>query len=157
MKINDLKSDVHAESEGKWFDVPRHRGVKVKLRRINCPEYNAVLSEKVEAWRKGGRWDGAEFEEIPDEIWQQIGEECFAEVIWLDISGVEDEDGSPIQWSPEVALAWIRDESMKHFIAQVTILARQRDRWMLADKKEVEKNLPDFSASESSGNETPSS
>ena len=113
MKLSDMKIDSAAIEAGVWVrDIPGMGDLAVKVRGLRNADYrrlNASLWGAVPAAKKG---DPAEADRIAVTL--------LAETILIGWDGLTDDDGTPLPWSTERAVALLSDPDFALFRDAVT-------------------------------------
>ena len=105
MKLSHLKIDSKAIEAGEWHKkMPGMGDFAVRVRGLGSKQYQARLSELVENVPLKDRAEG-----LSEEDNFRITNEALAEFILLDWSGLENEDGSPIEFDRGIALKILTD------------------------------------------------
>jgi hypothetical protein len=112
MKIGEAKIDPVKFEQGAWVDnIPEMGDLRLKVRGINNVSWrrlqNTLLAAVPRAKRVGGRID-------PDEM-DRITATCLRETCLLDWENLENDDGSPLPYSKEVAGKLLTDPATMRF------------------------------------------
>lgn len=124
-KISQLKTDLKRETEGAWVDY--RPGVRLRIARVNNPNYDALLRKLGKPYRSQLRR-----EDLAGDVLDDIVRKVFAETVLLDWEGIEDDDGKPVPYSKEQALAYLTD--IPDFYRDVQELAGQAALFRIAER-----------------------
>jgi len=103
-KLSDLRVDPALETEGVWVDFAA--GVRLRIARLANPRFQERIFAL--AHRNGA----AESEPTKEERDQQL-RRAVAETVLVGWDQVEEEDGSPMPYSPERALEVLSDPGLR--------------------------------------------
>lgn len=126
--LSSVCFDPAKEVEGEWLVNYRGLGFDLLVARWNNPEHRRVLAEMAQAERKGlepGK-------EITPDRWREITGMAMAQAIWIGSRHLEDDEGSPIECSPEYrsehlnspSFTELRDDIANFSMQDETYLAR---------------------------------
>lgn len=112
MKVSGLKVNVEALEQGAWVDnIPEMEGLRLKVRGIGNKDWRKLQARLFDSVprkkRIGGRLD-------PDEQ-DRITTTCLRECGLVDWDGLENEDGSALPYSKEMAGKLLADPEMAKF------------------------------------------
>jgi hypothetical protein len=95
MKLNLFALDSSKIDEGVWFDYPRTKGVRVRVRSTESKVYQETLGKLREA-KLAGRAGGLNPEEETEILLQATSQAMVTD--WE----IKDEDGNPVAYTPAV-------------------------------------------------------
>jgi len=112
MKLYSLKTDPAKVAAGIWIgDIPGMEGVRLRVRPQGNPDYRALYQQLVSTVPRAKKRGGL----IVDQAAKaQIEGRCLAETVLLDWDGFEDENGSPLVYSAELAKQVLLDPDMQN-------------------------------------------
>lgn len=116
-KLKTLKLNPDAVTEGVWCDWIL--GVKVKIARTGTPEYNTFIQKLMVEQVK------SEEDVDTDEVIRK----AVARHVIKDWSGIEDDDGTELSYSPEKAYELISDPALSDLYEFVMRMASDRSRF----------------------------
>ena len=127
--------DVDAKENGKWVVV--NEFIKIKLRSTSSKEY----IKKAVKIRTELSFDNVKTtdENYADKLEEMI-RRCLAFAQLTDWSGVKDDNGEDIPFTPEVAYNIICDPEYTGFADRIWELAQDEERYFLRNKESAEKN-----------------
>jgi len=142
MKIySEFKTDEKLEAEGNWLDVGE--GGFLKIARLGNKAYKTKLKqlrEPFKAYTVRGQ-------DIPDAEADDIVRRAMAETILVGWKGMEDEEGKPLNYSPEAAYKALSGQ--KDLVELIMVFAADKDNFIHEMNSEVEKKSPSISAIDS--------
>ncbi|KQT13994.1 hypothetical protein ASG40_19400 [Methylobacterium sp. Leaf399] len=112
MKLSSLKVDAAKIEGGAWVgNIPEMGDLRLKVCGLQNARYRRLQSKLTDAIprakRQGGRID-------PDEM-DRVTAICLRETVLMDWSGLENEDGSPLSYSKEVAGEYLTKPEFRRF------------------------------------------
>lgn len=119
IRLSSLKADLVREREGDWVEVPDWEGVAFRVRSTETPAFREArdgLLRRLQAMGRG-RIDH-------DELSAQLGR-LYARHLLTGWRGICDDDGRPIDYSPERAEALLGDPAYR-LLAEAVLAAAQR-------------------------------
>jgi hypothetical protein len=119
-KLSGIKTDPTKETSGVWFPVGN--GARVLVARITSPKYEEYL-------RKLGKPYGRAIRagQIDNEAIEEITKKALAKHILLGWEGLENEDGTPIEYSLETAYKILTDPEYKDFYRMILDFAQDAE------------------------------
>ncbi|GLK78040.1 hypothetical protein GCM10008171_32940 [Methylopila jiangsuensis] len=100
MKLSALRIDNARLEEGAWVgDIPELEGVRLHVRGLGNTDFRRLQNKLVMAVPRKNRRNGLSLEDQA-----RIEARCLAETVLLGWEGLENEDGSPLDYSPVEAL-----------------------------------------------------
>lgn len=110
MKLSALKTDPRVDL-GAWVrDIPGLPGLALKVRPIDCIDAQRVMRRELQAIPRAKRLTGID---PADE--RAATNLVLRKVVLLDWSGLEDDDGAPIPYSPGMAERLIQEPEFAVF------------------------------------------
>lgn len=148
MKITELAVDADRAENGAWVDdIPEVQGLRLKVRGSNNADWRRLQARLMDAVprkkRIGGRLD-------PDEQ-DSIISRCLINCCLLDWQGLENDDGSELPYSKQMAEKLLTDPQYRRFRDSVIWAASVVADNTETDKEEIAGNLLTLSAGSSSG------
>lgn len=141
-KLSRVAIDSERESEGVWVDY--EAGIKLKIARMNNPDYERRMKRRSKffqvKYRRGQTPD-------PEELNPLIND-AMAHHILVDWKDVEDDDGKPLPYSPAKALEIFEDPKYADFRSFVLQVSQEQELFRKEEVEDAAGNLP----SASSGN-----
>lgn len=140
MKLSDIRLDVAIIEAGDWEDVPAELfpgmdGVRFKVRGTGNADYRRLQGKLLRGI--AAKKLAPDKEQLAAE---QIGGELLAKTVLLDWSGIEDEGGAALAYSPDIAAQFLADPEMRIFrdaVAHCGNLVANRKK---AARSDAEKN-----------------
>lgn len=132
-EINDLRTDAKMEKEGVW--VEEAGGLKLKIARLENPDYQRFMARKTKPFRNQIR--RGNLESVREKM-DLIIREAFARFILLDWKNLTDK-GKSLKYAYENAY---RILGIKDFFEIVESYAANAEIFRQETKAESEKNLP---------------
>jgi len=133
MKINQrFATDKAAEEGGVWVEIGE--GAAVKVARFGNDRHQAALDRLRKPYRNILRAGG----EIPADRHTEIAIEAMADALLLDWRGFENDDGSEVAYSREMAV-WFLTE-LKDFRNQIAALAMEVESYRASALETAAKN-----------------
>lgn len=120
MKLGSIKIDSVKASAGAWVsDIAGLPGVALKVRGFGSPAYQDLQARLYDEIPLVERFGG-----VSPERRFAIETRCLAEVILVDWSGLEDEDGNPLPFDKDFAERTLADPDFAFFRAAVRAAAQ---------------------------------
>ncbi len=122
VKLSDIKINAAAIEQGEWIGaahgtpIPNMGDLCLKVRGLGNSDFRKLRARLEEAVPRGRREGG----KIIDTEAEAIFVECLAKTALQDWSGVENDDGSQVEFSPAVAIKIMSDPDLapfKHAVA----------------------------------------
>jgi len=130
--INLLRTDAGKLEHGAW--LPYHLGIRLKIRPHLNPEH--ILALRAIAQRRRSELNGREWTDADEDA---VKREAAATALLVDWDNVEDDQGQPIPYSREQALAWYAEGDFKplwDFVVLQSLIERNfRKEHLEADSK----------------------
>ena len=98
-KLSALRLDKELASFGVW--IPYVLDVEFLVARAGSSEFDARVRELSLQEMEGTTFK--DFEALPEEVQKRIVCRAFSEYVFLGWKNLENDDGSPMEWSPEAA------------------------------------------------------
>lgn len=120
MKLSLLYQDTNAESDGVWctYPIAAEKPPRVKIARDTLPEFQdavrRALDPHVERWRAG---------QISDDEMRELVREPVSRYLIRDWADIEDDDGKPVAFSPEAAIAMLGRPELSEFYVWIRACA----------------------------------
>lgn len=119
-RLSSLKADSRKEVEGVWMSW--EHGVSLLIARLNNPGFQAHVRKatrsKTKAIRQGS---------ISDEEMERVSLEAIAHHVLLGWKNIEDDDGNPLEYSPETALELLSDPGLRDLYQFVLTQSNERE------------------------------
>lgn len=113
MKIGSLKTDLAKAEAGIWIgDIPDMGDLRLKVRPTGNPDYRRVYAKLVETTPRHAKRGGVI---VDHKIKADLSARTLADTVLLDWEGLEDDDGKPLPYSPELAKTLLLDPEMTAF------------------------------------------
>jgi hypothetical protein len=142
VKLSDIKINATAIEQGEWIGaahgtpIPDMGDLCLKVRGLGNSDYRALMMKLSDAVPRSQRVGG----KIGTEASDRIFVECLAQTVLIDWTGVEEDDGSPIQFSREVALKIMLTPELAPFKHAVAWASAQVGDFRSADDEGAAKN-----------------
>jgi len=130
-KLSNLKTDRDLSENGAW--VPWIAGTRLRIARLSNSAFKAMYHRKTKPLERKMR-------EIPDELQEEIIRKCVAHTVLLDWEGFDDDDGSPLEYTPEQGIEMFEDSEWEHLYSFVLETARKDDVYMQEHEEELAGN-----------------
>lgn len=109
MKLSSIKVNSAAINGGAWVPVPWLDGVRFKVRGLENTGYQKRRADLIREAMLQAKTEGTPADQVIT-INQEI--EAFVERLLIDWEGLTDDDGNPIQCTPEAALGYFKDPDL---------------------------------------------
>tara|TARA_R100000152_G_C6770739_1_gene197026 strand:+ start:646 stop:1107 length:462 start_codon:yes stop_codon:yes gene_type:complete len=146
-KLNSLKADSVAESEGVW--VTWDHGVELKIARLNNPSFQAEIRKLTAPLTKRIRAG-----QVPDDEMEALSQKAMASHILVGWRNIEDEDGKPLKYTPKRAHELLTDPGLRDLYQFVLTQANERELFRLQTEEDSRGNSSASSSGASSGANT---
>jgi len=117
--LNSIRTDPEKETKGVWTDFAE--GIRIKVARAGNPEYRKLLRELT-----GPHLDKIRDGSVDPDLNLEILKKVRAATILLGWENLEDDNGE-ISYSPERALEFFKDETLRDFYLFVIIQSENID------------------------------
>jgi len=107
-KISSFKQDLTKESEGVWFDF--ESGIRVLIASTNSPKFKKFLKALTKPHIQAIRSNTASVD-LQTALFKKAG----SKYLVLDWENIEDDDGNPIECTPENCLEIFNDPALREF------------------------------------------
>lgn len=134
-KLGVLKCDRQKSEQGVW--VPWILGMRLKIARFGNPKFKAYVKNhgKDQKWlAKIGALEGNE------DVLEDVFSDALAHTVLLDWENVEDDNGNPIPYTPEIGAKYLRDPDYYELTEFVAMVSRDRETFRHHEAEQVEKN-----------------
>lgn len=102
VKLSQLKTDPDLEVDGVW--VPWIEGVNLRIARTANSKLIAWYRQETQPYVDAARAKGEEEEDaVPDDVSKKLTQEGLARFVLVDWTGIENDDGSVLEYSPAKA------------------------------------------------------
>ena len=129
-------TDLEAEVEGKWFDLALIDGVRVKVARINNPNYKKAFTRLYKPYVKQ-TMRGAN---IDPAIQERIQTDLLIDTLLKDWDGMPGDNGNPIKYSKELARVLLSDPELKELKEEILGFAEEFEAYQKESTEVLEKN-----------------
>lgn len=142
VKLSDIKINSAAIEQGEWIGaahgtpIPDMGDLCLKVRGIGNSDYRALMAKLVDAVPRSQRTAG----KLSPQANDRVVIECLAHTVLMDWTGVEDDDGSQITFSQDVALKIMLNPDMAPFKHAVSWAANQVGEQRASDNEVAAKN-----------------
>lgn len=142
MKLSDIKINAAAIEQGEWIGaahgtpIPNMGDLCLKVRGLGNSDFRRLRARLEEAVPRGKRENG----KIADDAAEAIFVQCLANTILMDWTGVENDDGSAVEFSAAVATKIMSDPDLAPFKYAVAWAAAQVGDLRADTDKEAAKN-----------------
>lgn len=143
MKITAFKTDATLETEGVWVDIGD--GAKLKVARLGNPEHKRIAQRLSRPHR--GILEGKNLK-AQAEVAERLGIQAAAQAILRDWEGLEEEDGTAIEYSTEKAMELLAIADFRDLVLEI---ADSMEAYRAEEIAESEGNSARVSASGTSG------
>ena len=148
MKIGELKIDPAKQEQGAWVkDIPEMGEVQLLVRGLACSEFRKLQTQLIEQVPRSKRIKG---KLDPDEQ-DRIMDVCLHRTILLGWKGFQNDDGSELPYSRELALTFLTDPAYRKIREAVLWAASSVAEDRTAVMEAVAGNLPTSSGGNSNG------
>jgi len=140
MRLSEIKRDLNATEQGAWvgakYDtpIPGMGDLNLKVRGDNNADWRRLQAKLIAALPHSKRING-----LSPEDNDRITGECLKRACLLDWDGVEDDEGKPVEYSPEQAATIIDDPRYAEFRLAVlwaaSLVGKQLVEQLKADAK----------------------
>lgn len=132
-KLSSLRIDAGKDLEGVWTSYAV--GIELKIARLGNPNYRAYM-------RKIGRPHKAQLRHglMDDDKLEMLSKEALAHTVLLDWRNVEDDNGTPIQYTPERGLELFEDPEYADLYSFVVDFANTAENYRNQEMQEAVKN-----------------
>lgn len=135
MKIGSLKIDSAAIEQGRWVEDTGLPGVRIKTRGTGNSDYRRLQQKMLREVTAGERINGVSPERSDEMVNRLLVETCIQ-----DWSGLENDDGSPLEFSCETAATLIADPDLRPLRDALLLAADRVGAQAEADEKADAKN-----------------
>lgn len=102
----DFATDPNKESRGVWF--PWQKGIEFLIKSADCPDYQRAFRKAIRIHKHKLKADA-----LDDATIAKIQARLIADHLLLDWRNVDDEQGAPIAFSPDVAEKFLADPRLR--------------------------------------------
>lgn len=135
MKLSALKKTSNNMNKGKRFEI--FEGVFATIIPNGGDKHKFSLSYKIQKYMLENEVE--DIKDIPDEVYETISKESIVDTIIVNVEGIEDENGDPIEWTPEFGKTLIEDSDMTVFFNKVLHLSSKEEVFYEQDINEYTK------------------
>lgn len=135
MKLSSIKAATKAIEDGAWVSSPLFPGVKHRVRGIGCAEARRLRDKLIDAIPRVSRVNG-----LSDADALAVEAEVIARAIWLEVSGLTDDNDDPVVLTPEKALSYLKDPEFALLRDDVRAAASRVGDEQIANGEEAAKN-----------------
>jgi hypothetical protein len=129
--------DIDKKKNGTWVSIAEYAPVEFKLRTIDTQEWADAVAEAQKPYRvKINKKVPLEVEESKDIITRAMAKAMIA-----DWRGLYDRDGTPVPYSPEVALDILTRERATGLADRLFQAASDTTNYKIEEEQDTEKNL----------------
>ena len=121
VKLSAIKTNPDLENKGVW--VEWELGVQLLIARIGNKAFDEMMRRLSEPHLKTIRADAG------DKKMEDITKKALAKHILLGGKGIEDDDGKALKYTPEQALTFFNDDSLRDLYKFVLITANESARY----------------------------
>ncbi|PZU87349.1 MAG: hypothetical protein DI527_18920 [Chelatococcus sp.] len=127
MKLSDIRINAAAIEQGEWIGaahgtpIPTMGDLCLRVRGVGNSDYRKLRAKLEEAVPRSRREGG----KIGDREAEEIFVQCLVETVLMDWSGVENEDGTPLEFSRPAALKIMSNPDLAPFKHAVVWAAGQ--------------------------------
>lgn len=142
MKLSEMKINAAAIEQGEWIGaahgtpIPNMGDLCLKVRGLGNSDFRKLRARLEEAVPRGKREGG----KIADDEAERIFVSCLANTVLQDWSGVENDDGSQVEFSPAVAAKIMSEPDLAPFKYAVAWAASQVGDLRAESDQEAAKN-----------------
>lgn len=142
VKLSDIKINAAAIEQGEWIGaahgtpIPDMGDLCLKVRGIGNSDYRALMAKLSDAVPRSQRTGG----KLNPEAGERVFVECLAQTVLMDWSGVENDDGSQIPFSADVARKIMSNPDLAPFKFAVAWASNQVGDLRAADNETSAKN-----------------
>lgn len=112
MKLTDLAVDTDRAENGAWVgDIPEVQGLRLKVRSSSNADWRRLLAKLTEAVPRKKRLGGR----IDPEEQDKIISSCLMNTCLLDWEGLQNDDGTDIPYSKEMAKKLLTEPQYRRF------------------------------------------
>jgi hypothetical protein len=129
-------TDLEAEVEGKWFSLMLIDGVKVKVARINNPNYKKAFTRLYKPYVKQTMRGSS----IDQAIQERIQTDLLIDTLLKDWSGMPGENGVEVPYSKELARELVTDPELRELRDEILGFAEEFEAYQKEIVEELEKN-----------------
>lgn len=148
MKITELAVDADRAENGAWVDdIPEVEGLRLKVRGTNNKDWRKLQAKLMDVVPRKQRIGGR----IDPEQQDAIISKCLLNACLLDWAGLENDDGTQIPYSKQMAEKLLTDPQYRRFRDSVIWAASVVAEHTESDKEEISGNLLTLSAGSTSG------
>lgn len=127
MKISERRIDLQKREQGAWVgDIPEWQGVRFKVRGVGNKDWARLEARLINAVPRQQRINGLEPKER-----DRINALLLSETSLMDWEGLEDDNGTPLPFSKELAVQYLTNPEYEPFRQAVMLAANivaDRDR-----------------------------
>lgn len=110
MKLSKFKTDLNAAKNGVKVQLDDDSSVTIARAGEANPEYSKTLRELMKPYQTQARAGS-----LPDAVFEDIINKCYAECILLGWEGLEDDQGNTIPYSKDKAFEILSDKAYVEF------------------------------------------
>ena len=129
-------TDLEAEVEGMWFPLALIEGVKVKVARVNNPNYKKAFTRLYKPYLKQ-TMRGASIDPV---IQERIQTDLLIDTLLKDWSGMPGENGRDIPYSKDLARDLVTDPELRELRDEILGFAEEFEIYQKQVAEELEKN-----------------
>lgn len=148
-KLSSFRIDPELERDGKWFTYEGE--VRFLIARIGNPRYSEYVRERAAEGEVAS--DGTI--DVNSTEWDRVHREAMGHAVLLGWEGLEEDDGSPLEYSPERSAALLSDPEYPEIYVFVAGKAMQRRNFRSRAKEQRVGESVGLSGGNSSGASTP--
>lgn len=124
--LSSRRFDPELEVEGRWLEDYRGLGFDLLVARWNNPEHRRVLAELAQEAREALSVG----EEITTERWREITGVAMARTIWVGARHLEDDDGEPLEYTPELGAEYLNSLSFTELREDIAAFAMEDEAYI---------------------------
>ena len=136
MDLNIFAVDHSKGDEGLWFDYDRTPGIRVKIRSIECQDYEASIERQRAKYARGMR-AGVD---IPKKVASDITRRSVADCLVVDWEGLTDSSGEAVNFDPTLCYQIISDERYVDFYGWILQQAADIKNFAAEEAEHIAKN-----------------
>lgn len=134
VSISALKLDTKRAADGIWFPDIWGLGLQFRIASVQSSAFRRAAQSALRMADSGA--------DLPDRL---DGEEesilrAVAEHLLLEIDGLDDGQGNPVRYTPEMGIAWGKDPTMQHVIKWVLLKANKIDAFLQRTRSDAGKD-----------------
>lgn len=127
MKLSQLAVDTGKSEDGVWFEYPHFEGVSFLIARMG----NSSFSDYLQKHRKLSRTLRSD-----SEMMDTLTKKAVAETVLLNWRGIEDDNGEPLQYTPEIGFETFQNESMQPVYSFILQSASDMEAFQVEEEQE---------------------